>query len=75
MITLLGFSIEMVFISPFFFKVDTPDVLDTLIWLIPPFVIRAFLPIVVSTFKVRTLKMMRYRKLFILLFAALSIIG
>jgi len=65
----------MVFISPFFFKVDTPDVLDTVIWLIPPFIIRFLLPMLDNTFKVRTFQTMRYRKLFVMIFAASSIVG
>ncbi|CAD8146249.1 unnamed protein product [Paramecium pentaurelia] len=31
-----GFAIEMVFISPLFLKLDTPELLDSSIWLFPP---------------------------------------
>ncbi|KAL4442212.1 hypothetical protein ABPG74_009230 [Tetrahymena malaccensis] len=70
-----GFSIEMVFISPFFFKVNTPDILDTVIWLIPPLIEKLLFPVVSVPLKKKTVNMLKYRKLFILLFSALSIIG
>jgi hypothetical protein len=42
---IIGNATEMVFISPFFYIINLPDMLDSFIWLLPPIVIRISYPI------------------------------